>query len=315
LAPYEAIQPGSVGPLTASTASMIFESLPAIQRDPFHVADAIQRYLGSTGGFNYSTDVRGQCGTQVVECFLASKVGFCEHFATAMIMLLRELDIPARLVMGYLPGQPQPDGSWQVTQGAAHAWAEVYFPGYGWVAFDPTPGNRSNGQRPTELEIGTPVPTPGPSSGGDVVAPGRTLRPDPTDIGSTIRPGPPSSDQSDGGLIVALAVLLGLAALILGLARRELRGPTQPDAVYRGMARLAGWFGYGPRPTQTAYEYTSGLGELLPAARPELQVIARAKVEATYGRREPGPKAQVALRRAYRRLRPRLLRLVLRRLH
>jgi hypothetical protein len=230
-----------------------------------------------------------------------------------MIMLLRELGIPSRLVMGYLPGQRQPDGSWQVTQGAAHAWVEVYFPTYGWVAFDPTPGNRSNGQVATEFEVGTPVATPEPSSsGGQGAAPDRTIRPDPTDVGSTIRRGRPHGGDPRPSL-VALAVLLGLGVLIVGLARRELGRPTRPDAVYRGMARLAGWVGYGPRPTQTAYEYTAGLGDLLPGLRPELQLVAQAKVEVTYGRREPGPRARIELRRAYSRLRPRLLGLALRR--
>ncbi|MGH2408605.1 MAG: transglutaminase TgpA family protein, partial [Candidatus Limnocylindrales bacterium] len=312
LAPYLAIQPGSVGPLTASTADAIVQSLPSVQRDPFHVADAIQRYLGSTGGFSYSTDISGQCGSQVVECFLAAKVGFCEHFATAMIMLLRQEGIPARLVLGYLPGQAQKDGSWQVTQGAAHAWAEVYFPKYGWVAFDPTPGNRSNGQSPTQLDIGTPVATPGPSSsGGDVAAPGRTIRPDPTDIGAAVQGDGQSGNDPTGFYIIA-AVLILLAVLLIIATRRERAKPPQPDSIYRGVARLAGWFGYGPRPTQTAYEYTAGLGELLPGVRPELQLVADAKVEATYARREPGPKARMALRRAYRRLRPALLRLALR---
>ena len=103
-----------------------------------------------------------------------------------------------------------------------------------------------------------------------------------------------------------------LAVLLIVLARRERAKPPQPDSIYRGVARMAGWFGYGPRPTQTAYEYTAGLGDLLPAVRPELQLVATAKVEATYARREPGLKVRLDLRRAWRRLRPRLLRLALR---
>ena len=61
-------------------------------------------------------------------------------------MLLRELGVPARYVLGYLPGHEQEDGSFRVDRSASHAWVEVYFPRYGWVEFDPTPGNAENGQ-------------------------------------------------------------------------------------------------------------------------------------------------------------------------
>ena len=79
------------------------------------------------------------------------------------------------------------------------------------------------------------------------------------------------------------------------------------------MTRLAARFGFGPRPTQTVYEFTGALGEVLPASRPELETVARAKVESAYGRRILADDRLVALRAAQRRLRVSLLRLVLRR--
>ncbi|MGH2408461.1 MAG: DUF4129 domain-containing protein, partial [Candidatus Limnocylindrales bacterium] len=71
--------------------------------------------------------------------------------------------------------------------------------------------------------------------------------------------------------------------------------------------------GRARRTSQTAYEYAAGLGDLVPGARPELELVARAKVEATYARRQPEPDALLLLRAAYRRLRVRLLSLALRR--
>jgi hypothetical protein len=113
---------------------------------------------------------------------------------------------------------------------------------------------------------------------------------------------------------VLVTALLGLGLLLAALSVRERRRPTpEPDVVYRGVARLAGRFGYGPRPTQTAYEYAAVLGEIVPAVREELALVARVKVEATYGRRQPGPDAMAALRAAYGRLRVRLLTLAFRR--
>jgi len=320
LARYAHIEEGSVGPMTYQTAERIVAALPADERDAFHVADAVQRFLFA-GDFEYRTDVRGLCGgNQVVDCFLRTRAGYCEYFATTMVMLLRTQQIPARLAMGYLPGRKLADGAWEVDRGAAHAWVEVYFPGYGWVTFDPTPGNTENGQRPTSLEPGVAVPSPSP--GGSPGGPGgrRTFEPDEPRDRPGASPGagnltPPPPGGAGGGLLAVLVTaLLGLGLLVAALSVRERRRPTpEPDVVYRGVARLAGRFGYGPRPTQTAYEYATVLGEIVPAVREELALVARVKVEATYGRRQPGPDAIAALRAAYGRLRVRLLALAFRR--
>ena len=97
----------------------------------------------------------------VVECFAASKRGYCEHYATLMTVLLREHDIPARFVEGFLPGTlDKRTGVEQVFELDAHAWVEVYFPGYGWYMFDPT----GNGQDATvPLPSGKPVASAPPS--------------------------------------------------------------------------------------------------------------------------------------------------------
>jgi hypothetical protein len=86
-----------------------------------------------------------------------------------------------------------------------------------------------------------------------------------------------------------------------------------PDGVYAGMTRLAARLGFGPRPTQTAYEYAAALGDVLPNIRPELHTVATAKVEVAYGRRELGDERIRALRESYRRLRVGMLRLIFRR--
>lgn len=79
---------------------------------------------------------------EVVDYFLFEKKrGYCEHFATAFVVLLRAAGIPARLSTGYLPGNLNPfTGYYEVRAADGHAWGEVYFPPYGWLTFDPTPG-------------------------------------------------------------------------------------------------------------------------------------------------------------------------------
>jgi transglutaminase-like putative cysteine protease len=80
--------------------------------------------------------------SETVDQFLfVDRRGVCEQFATAHVVMLRTLGIPARLVAGYGTGQHNAlSGYYAVRASDAHAWTEVYFPGYGWVPFDPTPG-------------------------------------------------------------------------------------------------------------------------------------------------------------------------------
>ena len=85
------------------------------------------------------------------------------------------------------------------------------------------------------------------------------------------------------------------------------------DSAYGMVTRLAARFGFAPRPNQTVYEYAGALAEVLPDARPELETVARAKVEVAYGGRHLGADRLGALRDAQRRLRTSLLRLALRR--
>jgi transglutaminase-like putative cysteine protease len=68
-----------------------------------------------------------------------TRAGFCEHFASAFVVLMRALGIPARVVTGYQGAEPHPEGGyWIVRQADAHAWAEVWLEGRGWVRVDPT---------------------------------------------------------------------------------------------------------------------------------------------------------------------------------
>lgn len=87
----------------------------------------------------------------VVDYFLfEQKRGYCEHFASALTMMLRTRGIPARMIFGYLPGEYNVlSGYYTVRQSDAHAWVEAYIPGFGWYAIDPTPGFSSETFSPT----------------------------------------------------------------------------------------------------------------------------------------------------------------------
>ena len=109
-------------------------------------AVAIQDWLRSSE-FTYSLDLAPVTPIDGVEPdpvthFLLTKQGFCQQFATAMIMLARSSGIPARMAIGFLPGTND-RGEWTVRRSDAHAWPELYFSNVGWVRFDPTPGSRA----------------------------------------------------------------------------------------------------------------------------------------------------------------------------
>jgi transglutaminase-like putative cysteine protease len=107
-----------------------------------------------TGGYSYTLEP-GVYGTNSADEFwFDRKLGFCEHIASAFVLLMRALDVPARIVTGYQGGeQNNLDGFWVVRQSDAHAWAEVWIKGRGWVRVDPTsavaPGRTGTFQRLT----------------------------------------------------------------------------------------------------------------------------------------------------------------------
>ena len=92
--------------------------------------------------FDYTLELPRSARQATLEYFLFERgEGHCEYFSTAMVVLLRSLGIHAREVNGFLGGQWNDFGQYlAVTQNDAHSWVEVWFPGYGWLQFDPTPG-------------------------------------------------------------------------------------------------------------------------------------------------------------------------------
>jgi transglutaminase-like putative cysteine protease len=91
--------------------------------------------------YRYNLDVPSLQSAHPLEDFLLTrKTGYCEHYATAMVMLLRSVGVPARLVTGFLATEWNEFGNYYtVRQRDAHAWVEVYFPQSGWITMDPTP--------------------------------------------------------------------------------------------------------------------------------------------------------------------------------
>lgn len=128
--------------------------LVAEPSDRYDAALRVQSYLRENYSYSLNTKVPAP-GQEFTDDFLfESREGYCNHFSTAMVVLLRSQGIPARFVKGYAPGQPSESDPTQfvITQADAHSWVEVYFPGAGWVAFDPTPGFAMNASSVSDLQ-------------------------------------------------------------------------------------------------------------------------------------------------------------------
>ncbi|MFC8600223.1 MULTISPECIES: transglutaminase family protein [unclassified Isoptericola] len=193
-------------------------------------AVALQRWLRDPSRFTYSTTIpRGGTGDPVWD-FLQNRTGYCIQFATTMVVMARSLGIPARIAVGYLPGDRTGDTTWQITGQDSHAWPEIYFPGTGWVRFEPTPAQQT-GSAPTYTVPrvqGQPAPVPSAADLGDRRPTSDSTSGDDTSpTASTAAVSTPIVDTglpawvwiTAGSLIVVLA-----GGLVLLLARRRRAG-------------------------------------------------------------------------------------------
>lgn len=145
------------------------DQIVARDRTPFQKALHIQNYLRET--YAYRQDINPpDKGKDFVDNFLfLTQAGYCSHFSTSMAVMLRMEGVPARVVSGYATGEyDQTRGAYRVTANEAHAWVEVYFPGYGWVEFEPTPSQPAfNFPRLNQNQEMAPLPVvqqePGPN--------------------------------------------------------------------------------------------------------------------------------------------------------
>jgi hypothetical protein len=276
--------------------------ITANAKTPFDKAVAIQRFL--TGElFVYDTSVPGDDSVNALETFLIdSRRGFCQQFAAAMAVLARQEGIPARVAVGFTRGDHQPDGSWLVTSHDAHAWPELYFDGYGWVPFEPTP--RGDGQAvapsftvPTSPNDPGPAPTTGPDQ-TPTKSPSLSAA-DRKRLGDTGADGKPlrSTGAGHGGGASLWWALLALVALSLpapalarayGRARRWRTADSTAGLAHAAWAELrasaidagAAWHdGLSPR---GAARVLRADVPLPPAAEDSLDRLVRAEERARY---------------------------------
>ena len=130
-----------------STVSNLAFQVTRNEDTRFEKAVALQQWFREDGGFTYSLDAAPGNGTDDLVRFLSNgeggRIGYCEQFASAMAVMSRIVGIPARVAVGCY--QPRKIGSqtWEYSAWDLHAWPELFFPGSGWVRFEPTPPGRA----------------------------------------------------------------------------------------------------------------------------------------------------------------------------
>ena len=196
--------------LPSSTSDRVAErtrSIAVNAETPYETAAVVERWLENNRA--YSLDVDRPDG-DVVEAFLFDmEQGYCTYYATTMVGMLRSVDVPARLAVGYTTGDSIDDDTWAVRGSNSHAWVEVYVPDHGWVQFDPTPtGPREAAENQAAGDPGGGTDVSGGDDGeaeagtGDAEIPPGNTSENSTDIGneSSIDRDLPAEGTADPGL-------------------------------------------------------------------------------------------------------------------
>jgi transglutaminase-like putative cysteine protease len=319
--------------VTARTRQLAQQIVTEAQaKTPYDKARALAHWLTTNRSLRYDTNVGTPPGDRdLVDFFLfESRRGYCQYFASAMAMMARSVGLPTRVATGYAPGSRMGDNLYEYREANAHAWAEVYFPGYGWQIFEatksidpqfvrstgstgplasPVTGTEDDpGRAPfqagiDDLDKGFTLPSARPIEGGTVAG---------VDSGQ----GGSTGDARSGGLFILLVIIVSAAAVIwwrLLRSGRRLRFLAPGDKQWALLLQAADRAGVSQRPSETDYEYAGWLEDQIPERRPEIRTIADAKVWGSYSGRGMTSDIIERMQRAWQRLRMPLVWLAVRR--
>jgi len=239
-------------------AQALAESVTAGATNTYDKVAALIAWIGANT--RYSTDIPAlPAGADTVNEFLfGNRVGFCEQISTSLAVMLRSLGIPAREAVGYVPGPYNPvTDLYQVEADDAHAWVQVWIPGYGWQNFDPTAA----------------VPAANPSPGATAL----------TDLGHALRQVP----------VAPVSAVLGAVVVVAAFLRWRRRRPANwAERVARSVERAGRRAGRPRRASETFAEYAANLDMLSGGDTDAWTCLASAVEESVYGGREPPPGTQ-----------------------
>jgi len=221
----------------------------------YEQALALQQYLRNPSEFTYDVSV-SPSGGDSISTFLDDRTGYCVQFASTMVIMARSLDIPARLAVGFLGGRSDGNGGYAIRGGDAHAWPELYFPGRGWVRFEPTPAVQTGSPPQWADPLSNQLPVPRDVLEGGQQAPPPVVPENPTGPVAPVTP-----PVGDAAVSVWWWLVLGALALALavgwwvwrsgGVMARHARGGAEGawDALHERLGDDLTW-----SPTLTPHE-------------------------------------------------------------
>ena len=295
--------------------SALADRITAGADTPYDKAQAIKEYL-NTLPYTLSVDPPPFDGDGVDHFLFTLKQGYSEYFASAMTVMLRSVDVPARMATGYTTGvRDVSDEFYVVLDSNAHGWLEVYFPNYGWIAWEPTPGK----------SFPMPVPPVAVTGGDEVFADSEDALEDECedddfeDCDDGLAPTNGGGNQSQTTVFGAgltkilywMAVIFGVAVVagfVVNLLWRKFMLPAEdPHVAFRRLATLGRLASVGPIAHQTPYQYRQRLAQLLPDHWDQLSVVVHSYVRSRYGQRQLNDEQRLSLAQAWIELRMPLL--------
>jgi transglutaminase-like putative cysteine protease len=268
--------PDTLPPRVRQLAASIVRDAGAVT--PYDKALAIQNYL-RTLTYNDQRPIPPEDRDWVDWFLFDAPGGYCDDFTSAMVVLLRTEGVPARWVQGYAGGELDPDRRvYLVRENIAHSWPEVYFPGYGWQRFEPTPAPYASVPVRPAFPPADATERPDITGGlGGVLSDPEAMLREMIERNTGPALGDDSALQREieaqraqerlrriaiaGG---ALALVLALTGALLLWLRWDVRGLTPGAAAYARLTRLAGWAGIAAPPNATPYEYAALIRERIP---------------------------------------------------
>ena len=137
---------GSSGEFEVTALESVYDTALEVTSEaqsPYEAAALLETWFREAGGFVYDEQPPAPIGgtPALVDFVNETRRGYCQHYAGAMALMLRLLGVPSRVAVGFSSGDYKSDAKeWVVRDTNAHAWVEVWFPQFGWIPFDPTPG-------------------------------------------------------------------------------------------------------------------------------------------------------------------------------
>ena len=265
--------PARVHELARRVAGLSASAAPS----PYDQALAIEQFLRQ---YPYTLDLPPPPGTgDIVDYFLFDlQRGFCDYYASAMVVMARSAGLPSRLAAGYLQGPSGGNGIQTIRQSDAHSWAEIYFAGYGWIEFEPTPAFPAANVAPPADPSTVSGPAGTPALPAEVAMPERAPLP-----------------AFPWALVLGIAAIGIIVARIAGRRITEaLRDPyaglDETQRAYAHLLRSAAAAGHPPRTTQTPAEFARELLQqpdlsdtAYPALQPSILSLARDFATHQYG--------------------------------